>query len=258
MNLHVEKIGSGKPLVLLHGWGMHGGMWADVAEQLANRFQVFSVDLPGYGKSGMGDGGRTKGVLDEIVDSLSAQFTTPVSVCGWSLGGQIALRWAMSEPHKIQKLILVASTPCFTQREDWQWGMPPEVLQKFAEELEQNHAATLRRFISLQLRGSENERELLALLRERLFARGEPDMNALRAGLSILRDIDLRRELAQIKMPTLIIAGERDKLTPSEASQHMAQVMPSAQFIEVKGAAHAPFLSHPEIFIQQVKRFWHE
>jgi pimeloyl-[acyl-carrier protein] methyl ester esterase len=251
MNLHVEKIGKGKPLVLLHGWGMHGGVWTDVAQKLAADYCVHCVDLPGYGASNA----AVAESIDAIVQTVSAQFDDAVDVCGWSLGGQIALRWAASKAEQVQKLILVASTPCFTQREDWQWGMAAEVLQKFAEELEQNHAATLRRFISLQLRGSENERELLALLRERLFARGEPDMAALRVGLNILRDVDLRSELAQIKQPALIIAGERDKLTPPEASQHMAQAMSSAQCIEVKGAAHAPFLSHPEIFEQSVRRF---
>ncbi len=132
------------------------------------------------------------------------------------------------------------------------------MLEKFAAELEQDHAATLRRFIALQLRGSENERELLALLRGRLFSRGEPDMGALRGGLEILRDADLRAGLPEIARPTLLIAGERDKLTPPAASHYMAQVMPSARVVEVQGAAHAPFLSHPEIFIEQVKSFLHE
>ncbi len=132
------------------------------------------------------------------------------------------------------------------------------MLAKFAAELEQSHAATLRRFIALQLRGSENERELLALLREQLFSRGEPDMAALRGGLDILRDADLRGELQHISQPTLVIAGERDKLTPPEASYYLAQAMPSARVVEVAGAAHAPFLSHPEIFVEQVKSFLHE
>jgi pimeloyl-[acyl-carrier protein] methyl ester esterase len=133
--------------------------------------------------------------------------------------------------------------------------MAREVLEKFASELEQNHAATLRRFISLQLRGSENERDLMALMRERLFSRGEPDMAALRAGLEMLRDTDLRGELPDIKQPTLVIAGERDKLTPPQASHFMAQAMPSARLLEVQGAAHVPFLSHPEMFIEHVMGF---
>lgn len=254
MSLHVESIGSGEPLLLIHGWGMHGGVWADVAQKLAADFRVLSVDLPGFGASAP----LPHTDLDGLVQALSAQFAGPLNVLGWSLGGQVALHWARREPDKVRRLVLVTTTPCFAEREDWLFGMAGEVLAKFAAELEQNHAATLRRFIALQLRGSENERELLGLLRERLFSRGEPDMGALRGGLEILRDADLRAGLPQTAQPTLLIAGERDKLTPPEASYYLAQTMPSARVLEVAGAAHAPFLSHPDIFIEQVKSFLHE
>src|SRR5487761_2511102 len=243
--MHVEALGSGEPLLLIHGWGMHGGVWSEVAQKLATDFRVHSVDLPGYGYS------KNAGWVNDVVDGLSTCIDEPLNVCGWSLGGQIALHWAAREPDKVRRLILVASTPCFTGRADWSCGMESEVLGQFAGDLEQNHAATLRRFISLQLRGSENERELLARLRERLFSRGEPDMVTLRAGLDILRDVDLRGELQDIKQPAMIIAGERDKLTPPAASRYLARTMPSARLMEVEGAAHAPFLSHPEIFAEQ-------
>jgi pimeloyl-[acyl-carrier protein] methyl ester esterase len=257
MSLQVESIGSGAPLLLIHGWGMHGGVWKDVVQKLAIHYRVHCVDLPGYGfsKSGKGEGKRAADALDFIADELSSCFSEPLAVCGWSLGGQIALRWAALEPEKVHRLILVASTPCFAERDDWSFGMEKTVLEKFAAELEINHAATLRRFITLQLRGSENERELLTMLRERLLSRGEPDMEAMRSGLSILRDADLRGELLGITQPTLVIAGERDKLTPPEASRYMAQTIPGASLIEVKGAAHAPFLSHPDEFVMQLKIF---
>ena len=254
MSLHVERLGSGAPLLLIHGWGMHGGVWDSVAEELAENFHVHIVDLPGYGFSIE----QEANTLDAMVDELSAALAEPLAVCGWSLGGQVALRWAAREPEKVQRLILVASTPCFTGRADWDYGMEAAVLEKFAAELEQNHAATLRRFIALQLRGSENERELLALMRDRLFSRGEPDIDALRSGLEILRDADLRGELPDIRQPTLVIAGERDKLTPPQASHYLAQAMPSARVVEIAGAAHAPFLSHHDLFVEQIKRFMHE
>jgi len=254
MSLHIESIGSEAPLLLIHGWGMHGGVWSDVAKILASEFHVHSVDLPGYGYSKMEELGYSN-ELDSIVDELSSSFSEPLNVCGWSLGGQIALHWAAREPGKVRRLILVASTPCFAERKDWSFGMERIVLEKFAVELEQNHAATLRRFITLQLRGSENERELLAMLRERLFSRGEPDMRALRSGLNILRDVDLRGELQHITQPTLVIAGERDKLTPPQASRYMAQAISNAELVEIKGAAHAPFLSHPDEFVLQLKAF---
>ncbi len=254
MSLHVESIGSGEPLLLIHGWGMHGGVWADVAQKLAADFRVHSIDLPGFGASAS----LTETNLESLAQALSEQFHAPLNVCGWSLGGQVALHWARREPEKVKRLVLVTSTPCFAERDDWLFGMASEVLEKFAAELEQNHAATLRRFIALQLRGSENERELLGLLRERLFSRGEPDMGALRGGLEILRAADLRAGLPEIVQPTLLVAGGRDRLTPPAASRYLAQAMPNARMIEIEGAAHAPFLSHPEIFTERVKSFLHE
>lgn len=254
MSLHVETHGKGEPLLLIHGWGMHGGVWDNLVPRLAELFQVLVVDLPGHGRSPTsGDGS-----LDNIVNTLTAEFPEALNVCGWSLGGQVALRWAALYPAQIKQMVLVCSTPCFAERDDWLFGMGAATLQKFAAELESNHAATLRRFLALQLRGSEHERELLAQLRARLFAHGEPNLAALRSGLEILRDADLRPLLPEIVQQTLAIAGERDKLTSPVASYYLAQSMPNAQVVEIDGAAHAPFLSHSDIFIEHMTNFLHE
>jgi pimeloyl-[acyl-carrier protein] methyl ester esterase len=196
--------------------------------------------------------------LDVIVDELSEQFSEPLALCGWSLGGQIALHWAMREPQQVARLVLVSSTPCFAAREDWPFGMPQDTLLQFAADLENNHAATLRRFLRLQVRGSEGERELLATLRASLFSHGEPDPDALRGGLEILRDLDLRAVLPEVKQHALVIAGERDRLSPPQASHYLAQTMPNARVVEIRGAAHAPFLSHREEFLKQVLDFMDE
>ncbi|NOU01140.1 MAG: pimeloyl-ACP methyl ester esterase BioH [Gallionella sp.] len=259
MSMHVEKYGSGAPLLLVHGWGMHGGMWGSVVEKLAEEFCVYVVDLPGHGLSEKCKEREEKGgALDVIVSALTERFPMPLTVCGWSLGGQIALRWAAREPLKIQRLILVSSTPCFVKRDDWQCAMAAETLAGFADALTENYAQTLRRFLALQVRGGDNERELLVSLRAALFSRGEPDLNALQAGLEILRDCDCRRSLPDVTQPTLVIAGERDTLTPPQASQYMAAQLLNAKLAMIKGAAHAPFLSHPEIFVEQIKSFLHE
>jgi pimeloyl-[acyl-carrier protein] methyl ester esterase len=272
--LHIEMQGSGAPLLLIHGWGMHGGMWGSVAEQLAKHFRVLAVDLPGHGHSKIekGEEGRGKGQdqvlpfslppspfsIDSIVDELATQFDEPFSVCGWSLGGQIALRWAMRHPQQVERLALVASTPCFVRRPGWECGMAQETLAGFASALQQDYAPTLRRFLALQVRGSDNERELLAALRSALSSRGEPDLGALRAGLEILRDCDLRGALPGIKQPALVVCGERDTLTPPQASYYLAAQLPGALLAEIKGAAHAPFLSHPDEFMKHLMSFLHE
>lgn len=260
MNLHVEERGSGEPLLLIHGWGMHGGMWGSVAERLARDFRVIAVDLPGHGKSAGGRGSEEESclTLDSIVDEFSAQFDGPLNLCGWSLGGQVAMRWAQRHPQQVNRLALVASTPCFVRRTDWDCAMAEQTLAEFAGALEQNYALTLRRFLALQVRGSENERELLASLRNALFSRGEPELAALRSGLNILRDCDLREALPQIAMPALVIAGARDTLTPPDASRYLAERMPQARLTVLAGAAHAPFLSHPDSFAECLKDFLDE
>jgi len=233
---------------------MHGGIWNVTAAQLAQHFEVHCVDLPGHGASAL----VVKFALDSVVEQLAAQFDRPVAACGWSLGGQIALHWAMLETAQINRLVLVTSTPCFAERNDWPFGISENTLQQFADDLEKNHTATLRRFIGLQVRGSEGERELLASLREILISRGEPDIDALRDGLAILRDSDLRSVLPKIMQPTLIIAGERDRLSPPEASYYMAQKLPNARVVEIEGAAHAPFMSHRKEFVRHVMGFLNE
>ena len=271
MSLHVKRYqyaGGRTPLLLIHGWGMHGGLWGEVAETLAQHFPVLVVNLPGHGNSIDRDKRQDTRdkvqepaslfSLDGIVDRLSAQFDEPLAVCGWSMGGQIAMRWALRDTGIIERLVLVTSTPCFAERSDWQFGMPQETLRQFAADLELDHSATLRRFLGLQVRGTEGEREMLAVLRERLASRGNLDPDALRGGLEILRDLDLRDALPEIKQPALVIAGERDRLSPPQASRYLAQTMPNARVVEIKGAAHAPFLSHRDEFVKQVVDFMEE
>lgn len=254
MSLRVETHGSGKPILLLHGWGMHAGMWEQVAAQLADLYTVHCVNLPGYG----GSKACTPYTLDVLVQQLSENYGEALTVAGWSLGGQVALRWAQLHPAQVKKLVLVSTTPCFVQKENWVCAMQADTLQEFAAALLQNHALTLKRFLALQVRGSENEKQILSDLRTQLFAQGEPDMNALKGGLEILRDSDLRELLGDIAQPTLVIAGDRDTLTPKAASEAMAQSLPEARLAVVQGAAHAPFLSHPQVFMQHLKSFLDE
>src|SRR4030067_648858 len=176
--LHVDSYeysgtgSSGSPLLLIHGWAMHGGMWRTVAERLAQHFQVLAVDLPGHGESEA----LANADLDTVVDALSARFCEPLNICGWSLGGQVALRWAMRYPQQVQRLMLVASTPCFVRREEWKHAMSMDLLLEFGAALQQHYALTLKRFLALQVRGGGRGGGLLAAFRDILFSHGQPDL----------------------------------------------------------------------------------
>jgi len=242
---------SGADLVLLHGWGMHGGIWAGVQERLAEHFNVHAVDLPGYGDSAS----VTPYGLERLARSLAQHFPGPVRVCGWSLGGMVAQRWALDFPQQVKSLVLVASTPRFVSGGDWGHGVEQPVLEAFAAGLEGDYEGTLKRFLSLQAKGDEEVREVTRALRASLFERGRPEVEALRGGLAILRDADLRAEAGRIACPTLLVHGDRDTLTPLPAARWLEQALPDARLALVHGAAHAPFISHRDEFVRTVAEF---
>ncbi len=251
MSLYIEQRGSGPDLVMLHGWGLHGGLFAPVVGALAKRYRLHLVDLPGHGRSSMPEGDYT---LANIAAQIAEEVPANATWFGWSLGGRIALT-AAANSETVSKLILVGANPCFVQKEDWPHAMPQAELAQFADSLRDDYRATLQRFVALQSRGSERGREELRRLRETLFDHGEPDAKALAAGLHLLGDADLRPLLRSIKQPTLIIHGERDILAPLAAAEYTAAHIPNAQLRTIAGAGHAPFISHPDQFTAAVEEF---
>jgi len=245
--LHVDATGEGPPLVLLHGWAMHSGLWGGLVDRLARRHRVHAVDLPGHGESP----DPAQFTLDGVVDALDATFATtprPISVVGWSLGGLIAMRWALARPDRVERLALVSTTPRFVAAADWPHAMAPETLARFGDELRVAWKLTVQRFLALQLHGGEHSRALLADMRERLLARKPPSPATLGEALALLRDSDLRNDAAGIEQPALVVSGERDTLAFPEAGRFLAARLPRARFELIAGAAHVPFLSHPDAF----------
>jgi pimeloyl-[acyl-carrier protein] methyl ester esterase len=252
VSLHVEIRGQGPDLVLLHGWALHGGMWGPWLDELERTFRLHLVDLPGHGHSGWPGGSPGLGALARTVFEHA-----PAGSCvlGWSLGGMIALEMARQYPGHLAALVLVASTPRFVSAPDWPHGMRPDVLDEFAEGLARDHRAVIQNFLVLQTRGDERGLETLRMLRRRLDAHGQPRPEALAAGLAILRHSDLRSALPLITLPTLVIAGEHDRLTPPGAGRAMAASLPSSRFRLVERSGHAPFLSHGKGVSAEVQSF---
>lgn len=251
--LHVESHGSGPPLVLLHGWGLHGGLFAPLLPALTPRHRVAVVDLPGHGNSPP----VVPYTLDALTDAVAATIDTPATVLGWSMGGLVALRLARRHPRCVARLVLVCTSPRFVAGDEWPHAMDAQTLARFGDELAVAYRLTLQRFLSLQVQGSEDGRRTLAALRGALFARGEPAREALAAGLDILARTDLRAAVPALDVPALVVTGQRDALTPTGAGAWLARALPRASHVEIAGAAHAPFLSHPQEFNAALEAFLH-
>ena len=246
--LYVQRHGSGRPLLMLHGWAMHGGLFQGLAAALAEHAEVWCVDLPGHGFS------RAEH-LAQAEELLATLLPEACVVLGWSLGGQIALRLAEDHPQRVAGVILLSSTPRFVTGPDWEAGLDLAVLQQFAADLEQDLPATLQRFLALQVRGLADMRTPLAQLRAALAARPPARSGALAEGLARLRDTDLRSHVARVLQPALVLHGTSDKLTPPVAGRWLAARLPNAGLVEVEHAAHAPFLSHSAEVLAAVRGF---
>jgi pimeloyl-[acyl-carrier protein] methyl ester esterase len=237
--MHLELIGHGPPLVLIHGWAMHSGVFAPLIERLSAHHALHLVDLPGHGYSIERDDIDLARAAARI-----AQRVPPAPWLGWSLGGQIALQAAIEQPGRVQGLIAIASSPRFVRGADWPQAVSPEIFQQFADELGRDYTGTLERFLSLEAIGSEHGREVLKTLRACVFERGEPAPSALLQGLAMLANYDLRADLRALPQPSLWIAGRRDRLVPPAAMHAAAALNPRAEYQCIEGAGHAPFISH--------------
>ena len=240
--LHVQIVGRGPPLVLLHGWAMHGGVFAPLIERLRAQHTVHVVDLPGHGHS------RDCDVRLQLHSAtLAVLAAVPVAPwCGWSLGGLLALHAAAIRPDRVTALAMLCATPKFVRSEDWPQGMPAATFRSFADGLRDDWRGTLARFIALEAFGSDHAREELRILQQALFARGEPATRVLADGLALLEDSDLRNVLPTLAVPSLWIAGRRDRLVDPQAMHTASGNTPGGRYVRIEHAGHAPFLTHAD------------
>ncbi|MGY8562330.1 pimeloyl-ACP methyl ester esterase BioH [Paracidovorax citrulli] len=250
MSLHIEVVGRGPALVLIHGWALHGGVFAPLVERLAGHFELHLVDLPGHGHS---RDDTTPLRLPFVVNAIAAA-TPPAVWCGWSLGGLFALHAAATLP-KVRGLAMIAATPRFVRGEDWPHAVEPSVFAQFGQDLAQDYRGTLERFLALDAMGSEHARQELRSLRATLVERGEPAARALQEGLGLLESTDLRGALPQLPIPSLWLAGQRDRLVSARGMQAAAALAPRSRVHVVAHGGHAPFLGHTDEVAAQLQHF---
>ncbi|MCL2915168.1 pimeloyl-ACP methyl ester esterase BioH [Shewanella corallii] len=244
--LHIDIRGQGPELILLHGWGVNSAAFAPLYEHLSE-YRVYYVDLPGFGHSQQGDNS-----LQGWAKQLAEQLPDGAIWAGWSMGGLVASRVALDYPEKVKGLITIASSPCFMAREDEGWfGIPPQVLTQFSDQLGKDLPKTIERFLAIQAMGSVTAKEDIKRIRELVLARPLPTPDALAAGLQMLEQQDLRTEVAGLTLPWLRVWGRLDGLVPKRVIPAMPAT-PQSQDAIIAKASHAPFISHTQEFVELV------
>ncbi len=256
-HIHYRQAGRGAPLVLLHGWSLSSAVFGEALNALRDSFTVLVPDLPGHGLSSPGKDYRLTALADDLNQWMAGLKLQQVRLLGWSLGGQIALRMAGSDPQRLSRLLLVATTPRFLAGPDWSHGLAATRLRLLQRDLKRRPAATLSSFFDSQFGpreiDAERRNQLHRTVSAAVFA-AQPD--ALQGGLKILAETDLRSELAGVKLPVLVQQGGVDAIIPEGAGRFLAENLPQAHLFLQPELGHAPFLSRPEISVERWRRFF--
>ena len=248
--LRISVRGQGPELVLLHGWAMNSGIWGGLVDLLATDFRVHLVDLPGHG---VNQHIALSPDLNEVTELIMSELPAAIWM-GWSLGGLVALNAAMLRPHSVQKTILIAATPCFSAKTDWDCGVGENQQQAFANGLGHDLVGTLDQFY-VQTFGTAGVEEALHRLGRSVCADNVPTLSTMHTGLDLLYRYDLRAGLAHCRVPALYIGGTRDRTIQPKTFERAAALMPKASSCLIRGASHAPFISHQERFLDLIKGF---
>lgn len=227
--LAYRVVGQGSPLVLIHGFGVSGQIWQAMLPYLAQQYQVFIVDLPGYGKSTFTPPWRLREMAPLLITWLRELGLSAVAMMGQSMGGAIALHISVLAPEMVERLVLVSSAgiPLNASFADLFWRSLRSLLQPGNG----GYPAGLIRDV----------------LRPRpvLFWQNTQEM----------LQSDFRVEIAAAKTPALIIWGEQDLLLPLDLGLALHAALPHASFVTLPACGHRPMLARPEQVSKMVLDF---
>lgn len=239
-SLSLEVVGQGPPLILLHGWGWDSAIWQPLLADLSAHFAVWCIDLPGAGKSRLL--AENKNSFADMAECIFNYVPDQASWLGWSLGGMLAFWIASYYPHKVTRLVTIAASPKFVADATWP-GISSNVLDDFSKRLFKNYTQTLDDFLLLQLRGSAHAEQLYAALKPHLPVMNPIRLSGLLQGLGLLRTVDLRHALVNMRSPSLHIFGSHDTLVPNVVVEPIQSLLMHGQCNIIKRAGHMPFLS---------------
>ncbi len=261
LHIFYTDMGSGKPVILIHGWPLSHEMWEYQCEYLVeNGFRVISYDRRGFGKSGhTGESYDYNALAGDLNDLITELNLSGVALVGFSMGGGEVVRYLSKYgSSKISKIVLISSVvPYMLKTDDNPDGVPQEMFDEFKMKLRNDRPAFLETFgkqfygVSMMSHPVSN-----AFLQWSQMLTLMASPKATQECMVSFSQTDFRDELTSIAVPTLIIHGDSDKTVPIEPSAYeAAKAIHNAKLIVYEGAPHGLFATEKEKLNQDLLRF---
>jgi 3-oxoadipate enol-lactonase len=246
--VNAAQTGNGAPLFLLHSLLSDRASFDAVAPKLSQSFRVIVPELPGFGRSLAVNGGLAD-IADRIAEAVKdGSLGGGAIVLGNGYGGFVALQMAIRHPAIATRLILADSGAAFSDP-------GRQAFRNMATAASANGLAAITDVAMRRLFAPEFQAAHSELMRDRREAFLKTDPEVFRAACAQLAELDLRDELAKVKMPVLVMVGEHDEATPPPMSHELAALLPDARLKIIPGCAHVPQLQSPDLFLEAISDF---
>jgi pimeloyl-ACP methyl ester carboxylesterase len=244
VTLAVEDVGEGAPLLLVHGFPLSRRMWAPQCGALHGAWRCLAPDLRGFGESGA----TPPFSVDQWADDLAAMLDEvgarePVVLCGLSMGGYVAFAFWRRHRERVRALVLADTRPD---------ADTPEGIERrrrtiaVARERGSASVATLLEGGMLGATTRERRPEIAALVRAMIAA--TPVEGIVGASEAMIARPDSTDLLGTIDVPTLVVVGEEDTISPPDVARAMHAAIPTSRLEVIPGAGHLTTLERPAAF----------
>ena len=263
VELHFENVGTGRPVVLIHGWPLSGRSWeAQVPALVEAGYRVITYDRRGFGGSSQPwDGYDYDTFADDLEAVLSHLELQQVTLVGFSMGGGEVVRYlARHGSSRIEKAVLAGAVPPYLYKSDDNpdGGLDDATIAAFQAGVRGDRLAFLDEFLKNFFSAGKLKKNLVSEP-FRLYLRDIAAYASPKGTLDCITAFgrtDFREDLATIDVPTLVIHGDSDGIVPFEVSgQRSAEAIAETTLVVVKGGPHGFNVTHPEEFNQALLDF---
>lgn len=249
---YLESGNSDRVIVLLHGLGASAERWLHVIPYLAKRYRVIAPDIIGFGLSDKPAVDYTveffSKFLDEFINHISVE--NPINIMGSSLGGRIAIEYAIQNAHNIEKMIL--SAPAGISEE------PTEALHSYIQAaLHPTIEDAKKAFLMMAGNNRVIEQDVILEFVNRMLLPNSR-LSFMSSLLGLKKSTLTQEKLEKILTPTLIIWGKDDKVIPIKNATTFYTSIKNSKHLEMERCGHVPFVEEPELFSKLVLQFLSE